>query len=48
MSIMGKKKGFTEDDKKRIMSSESKKEGKIRKDSFAADVQKRVDKKKSE
>jgi len=44
---MRKKKGFTEADKKRIMSSESKTHGKIRKDSLAADVQKRVDKSKS-
>jgi len=44
---MGKKKGFTEKDKKRIMSAESKKHGEIRKGSFAADVQKRVDKKKT-
>jgi hypothetical protein len=42
-----KKKGFTEADKKRIMSAESKKHGKIREDSFASDVQKRVDKEKS-
>ena len=47
MMIMGKKKGFTEADKKRIMGSESKKHGEIRKDSFAAEVQKRVDKNKS-
>lgn len=45
---MDKKKGFTEEDKKRIMKAESKKHGEIRKGSFAADVQKRVDKEKTE
>ena len=42
----GKKKGFTESDKKRIMSAETKKHGEIRKGSFASKVQKKVDKKK--
>ena len=46
-SPMVKKKGFTEADKKRIMRKESETHGEIRKDSFAADVQKRVDKSKS-
>jgi len=44
---MSKKKGFTEADKKRIMSSESKTHGKIREESLAAKVQKQVDKKKT-
>lgn len=46
MVNMEKKKGFTEEDKKRIMRAESKKHGEIREDSFAAKVQKTVDKQK--
>jgi len=41
---MGKKKEFTEADKKRIMSKESKEHGIIRDGSLAQTVQKTVDK----
>ncbi len=47
MIFLEKKKEFTEDDKKRIMSKESKTHGKIREGSLAHKVQKTVDKKKS-
>ena len=44
---MGRKNEFTEKDKQRIMSAESKKHGKIRDGSFAQKVQSKVDKGKS-
>ena len=44
---MGKKKRFTDADKKRIMRKEAETHGNNRKGSYAAEIQKKVDKDRS-